>query len=138
MKFKPEIYCINYSFCYWTLWWWWWWWLLMRITPCESYSYRTNSHSLSERLASLGIMGTPSRAPFKPFNIIVLLWRGGSRRALNQTPMMQKEASLSDSYSLISHVFRTRISWLQTSLEPVLVGCKPVILKHHCEIMKLS
>ena len=47
-----------------------------------AYQGFKNSHQLSERLASLGIIGARLRAPLEHLNIIVLWWSEGFQRAL--------------------------------------------------------
>ena len=56
-------------------------------------------HELSERLASLSIMGAQLRTLFKSLLTIVLLYSCGSKGALNWAPMMPRNISLSGNYT---------------------------------------
>ena len=60
---------------------------------------RKKLHPLSERLASLSIMGAQLRASLKSPNIIVLWWSDVFEGALNWAPMMSRDARFSDSYT---------------------------------------
>ena len=67
------------------------------------------THLLSERLASLSIMGLQLKTALKTLNTIMLWCTGGFSGALNWSPMMPRDDSLSNVYSLL--FFRSRCVW---------------------------
>jgi len=64
-----------------------------------------NSHRLSERLASLGIMGAQLRAPLKPPNTTVLRWSWEVSGGLQIGPQWCREAPVSRRIIRLSGVF---------------------------------
>ena len=69
----------------------------VRQLNCKTTPDWKNSHRLSERLASLDIRGTRLRATLKTLDMIVLWWSEEFQGALNCSPMMPRDAILSDS-----------------------------------------
>jgi len=72
--------------------------------------HRKNLNRLFERPISPGIIWGQLRAPINPQNTILLWWSEGIRGSLNWGSIVQRDASLSDSYKFDRCCF-SRLEW---------------------------